>query len=523
MADARHHTYPPVAPVVDPPIPGNPIVAPVNANVAVGVNQAVFKMDDAKVGSFIPNADGKIPIEFIGVAMSSYTPREPHLQPPRIRARAKRHKQTDIWECLANDPATISVTVAGSATLSLGYHGSFMDALENESLPVPGEWVAFDFSSTGVAMVTRGGAADRLEARTHAPMVRKYDPGDRKQVPFGICLSYAATPRSEVTVLLRKDVFANDREINGETRRGQASVTGMPVTGAAVASEPNPFLHLFVDTPTDGMEQGLVVTSGHDLTPLEAHARLLLVHAAFASAYDTVMPWAAQNMLVPNKSGKAFEEWSSAEYTSMLGHGYEYVLSFDAGGTAGLLTLRGTATNVKGSDPVDTVDLVKRIKSRNASASVVQAIATEGIIPRDVSYWVDFMYRKHAAAPHEGWGILAVWADDSTTLPSEASCKDQQRIDGDYRRHSACTVEIARDDATGITVKCTVTGSPDKDNVCIGIYANSDGSDVTCAALEALPGFSGRYKIDDFTSILDLERTLCVEEQLTFKIVPMDD
>jgi hypothetical protein len=544
MADA--HNYPPVAPVLDPPIPGNPIVAPVNANVAVGVNQAVFKMNsdgEPAVGSYIPDSAGTIPIEFVGVAMSSYTPRELHRQPPRMQARAKRHKASDRWESLAGDPATISVTVAGSATLSLGHHGSFMDALEKESLPVPGEWVAFDFSQNGVALVTRGGAGDNPKMRTHAPMVRKYDPTDRKQVPFGICLSYAATPRSEVTVLLRKDVFANDREVNGAKRRNAPELSAGAMTGGSahvgvVFRKPDPFLHLDMVTENHLMVEKRVPAqmSGIEVTP---ECQLTMLHASVSSLCDTVMPWAAQHMLTPSDGGTSFDRFTCNRYCNVFSQPFEHVLRLGRLGDEGLFRFDGEEGESGGfpptsENPVNTVDLVELVKSRCAGPEVIAAIRVFGATPQDpkpAGEWIGFMRAQHDSHPHLGWDMLAEWAEDSCTDRTAGACVDtRNNIAGEYthRPTVGCKSDVTQVDRSAtlaITFTTKQLGDGADPTVCMGMTARSDGTKCACTALTAYGrdnNIHTNWKIVEFTSILDLERTLRDERECTVHVVPME-
>ena len=205
-------TFPKTRPVLDPPICGNPIVSPVHANVAVGCNQAVFvsKSSDGldKVGGYQPNIV-KMPAQFIGVAMSNYSPQDDKTEQSIRKFKRARNQYRAAFTSSRDGPANISVTVAGSATLSLGHHASM------DTVPKPGDWVAFDFGESASLITTdRGNSNARLaKSNTYSPQITTYNPQKKMHKPFGICLSVAVSPRSEITVLLRKDVYFHDCQL----------------------------------------------------------------------------------------------------------------------------------------------------------------------------------------------------------------------------------------------------------------------------------------------------------------------
>jgi hypothetical protein len=224
--------YPSTTPVLDPPICGNPIVAPVHANRPVGCNQAVFSTTDGSgtvvCGGVVPDGRGLVPQHFVGVAMSNYnvTNSDADLVTERSHKRVKLGRATD------SPAANISVTVAGSATLSLGHHGSLYGAmLPRGTIPRPGQWVAFDFRDDSVSSVTSGRKANAANGViTYSPRVCRYDAAKEHHHPFGICLSVAVSPRSEITVLLRKDVYENDMHSTAPSST-TPSIRAAPPTG----------------------------------------------------------------------------------------------------------------------------------------------------------------------------------------------------------------------------------------------------------------------------------------------------
>ena len=212
-----------IPPVLDPPIPGNPVVVGIALTHTTLCNQPVFetRLDDEvfRGGFSLPIAAKvakagkkfkKTPLLFLGVSMAPY-------KKPTAETNAQKRRQARQRRSHAHN-ANTPVTVAGTATISLGHF-----TRDDRNLkPKPGDWVAFSaephFFSSYHAEIERFKSMDDQDDAGDAvksadiPMgvrVEKYDPTVDGHLPFGICVSVANSPRSEITVLLRKDAYYN--------------------------------------------------------------------------------------------------------------------------------------------------------------------------------------------------------------------------------------------------------------------------------------------------------------------------